>query len=155
MNVIINHVNGCRSFTIDTESDHCIYVIALIKGHSISARSQLFVLFTRLDHWTSLDLILFQDLFELGNTIMSWESPLSDLEKALNYQLFPFPFPWFIHSWSIEFKSSIEGHLLPCKMFVWWVLSLSLSSKSSSLCSQLYALVPSKFHLLFLQWILR
>ncbi len=50
MNVIINYVNGCRSFTIDTESDHCTYVIALIKGHSISARSQFFVLFTGLDH---------------------------------------------------------------------------------------------------------
>jgi hypothetical protein len=112
MNVLINHFNGCQSFTIDTESDHCAYEIALIEGHSIRARLPSFILFTELNHIPPSSFILFQGLFELGNTITSWESPRSELGKALNYQPFPFPLALEFINVQLKCKSSMEDQLL-------------------------------------------
>jgi hypothetical protein len=99
MELIINHIQGCKLFSVDTESD-CDNTkeIALIEFHCIPTQLPSFVLLIELNHLPPFNTelfkqiyLLFHSLFRLGNAIYSWGPPIDELKKALRFHPFSFP----------------------------------------------------------------
>ena len=98
MRSILDHVNECTSFSIDTENDGNSHALALIQVHSIPVTLPAIALLVELNHLPSFDshlflqcCELFRSLFRENNVIYGWGPPSVELEKALPHRLFHLP----------------------------------------------------------------
>ena len=98
MDIVLAHVQSCRSFSVDTESLRHPSNIQLIQIHSIPTEFPSYALLIQLAHLPSFDSILFQHirlllrhLLQRGNTLYSWGPAEIELKRALPYRLFSFP----------------------------------------------------------------
>ena len=98
MDIVLSHVQSCRSFSADTESLRHPSNIQLIQIHSIPIEFPSYVLLIQLAHLPSFDSILFQRirllfqyLLQRGNTLYSWGPVEIELKRALHFHLFSFP----------------------------------------------------------------
>ena len=98
MDILLKHIESCRSFVIDTESVGDVSNITLIQIHTIPRELPAYVIFIQLHHLPLHDSILFQKILLLfqyvlqgGNFIYCWRSSKIELERALSFGLFSFP----------------------------------------------------------------
>ncbi|CAF2927168.1 unnamed protein product [Rotaria sp. Silwood2] len=98
MEKLLNHVNTCRQYAIDTESERTNNQLSLIQINSIPTKPPSRVMLFELKHLPDQHsqkyekiLQLFQLIFRLDNEIYSWGKMEKELEPAK--ELFTWPIP--------------------------------------------------------------
>jgi hypothetical protein len=98
MNLLVNHVQECTQFTIDTESEKSNGQLALIQIQNIPPRLPLLVILIELAYLPSNDSFMyvkikefFKLIFRSGNELYSWDDMNKELDPAKDYYLFNWP----------------------------------------------------------------
>ena len=98
MEMLVAHVQLCRSFSVDTESLSRSANIKLIQIHTIPTEFPSYVLLIQLSHLPPFHSLLFQQiqllfqyLFQHGKTLYSWGPAEVELERARQFRLFSTP----------------------------------------------------------------
>ena len=98
MQLLINHVEHCEEYSIDTEGDKSTKELALIQIQSIPDESPMFVIIVELSHLPSygspskvMIKKLFRLIFRSGNKIHTWGSLERELSLIKNNELFNWP----------------------------------------------------------------
>jgi hypothetical protein len=98
MNLLINHVQSCNQFTIDTESEKSNNELALIQIQTLSRRLPTFVIFIELAHLPTEHSHMyvkikkfFELVFRLGNELYSWGDMTRELYPIKDYNLIKWP----------------------------------------------------------------
>ncbi|CAF1408096.1 unnamed protein product [Adineta ricciae] len=119
---LIDHVNRCRRFSIDTESECSTNAIALVQINTVPKTLPGFVILVELNHLPHIDTqlfeqirVLFKSLFKSNNEVYGWGSLAQELEKALPFRLFSFPLACEYINVQNTFKGWIERNPPPCE----------------------------------------
>ncbi|CAF3729881.1 unnamed protein product [Rotaria socialis] len=98
MHMLINHVQECTQFTIDTESEKSNGQLALIQLQTIPSRLPSLVILIELAHLPSNDshvCVKIKEFFELifrsNNELYSWGDMIKELDPIKNSALFKWP----------------------------------------------------------------
>jgi len=98
MNLLINHTQSCKQFTIDTESERSNGQLALIQIQTLPPRLPTFVILIELaqlpteDSHMYVKIKKFFDLvFRLGNELYSWGNMEQELRPITDYNLIKWP----------------------------------------------------------------
>ncbi|CAF1378364.1 unnamed protein product [Adineta steineri] len=119
---LIEHINKCRRFSIDTESDCNTNEIALIQINSIPQTLPSLVILVELNHLPQFDTPLFEQIcllfklmFNSLNTLYGWGDLVVELEKAISFHIFSFPLACKCINLQDDFKVWIERNPPPCE----------------------------------------
>ncbi|CAF1377451.1 unnamed protein product [Rotaria sordida] len=85
MNKLLDHVNTCRQYSVDTESERTNNQLSLIQINSIPIEPPSFVMLFELNHLPD------QHSQKSGNEIYSWGSMQKELEPAKELFIWPIP----------------------------------------------------------------
>ncbi|CAF1196160.1 unnamed protein product [Rotaria sordida] len=85
MNKLLDHVNTCRQYSVDTESERTNNQLSLIQINSIPIEPPSFVMLFELNHLPD------QHSQKSGNEIYSWGSMQKELEPAKGLFIWPIP----------------------------------------------------------------
>ncbi|CAF3682874.1 unnamed protein product [Rotaria sp. Silwood1] len=98
MNKLLNHVNTCKQYAIDTESERTNNQLSLIQINSIPIKPPSFVMLFELQHLPDQNSQkyenihqLFQLIFRSSNEIYSWGNMQKELEPAKELFIWPIP----------------------------------------------------------------
>ncbi|CAF0945456.1 unnamed protein product [Rotaria sp. Silwood1] len=98
MNKLLNHVNTCKQYSIDTESERANNQLSLIQINSIPIETPSRVMLFELKHLPDQHsqkyekiLQMFQLIFRLDNEIYSWGNMHRELEPAKDLIIWPIP----------------------------------------------------------------
>ncbi|CAF3330426.1 unnamed protein product [Rotaria socialis] len=96
INKLLNHVNLCKQYSIDTESERANNQLSLIQMNSIPIAPPSIVMLFELKHLPDRNsqkyaniLQLFQIIFRSGNEIYSWGNMQLELEPAKEFLVLP------------------------------------------------------------------
>ncbi|CAF2071775.1 unnamed protein product [Rotaria magnacalcarata] len=96
LNKLLNHVNLCKQYSIDTESEKTNNQLSLIQINSIPFKPPSLVVLFELQHLPDRNsqkydniLQLFQIIFRAGNEIYSWGNMQLKLEPAKEFLILP------------------------------------------------------------------
>ena len=98
MNLLVNHVQSCNQFTIDTESEKSNGELALIQIQTLPQRLPTFVILIELAHLPAEDSSKYMKIknyfdlvFRLGNELYSWGDMENELCPIKYYNLIEWP----------------------------------------------------------------
>jgi hypothetical protein len=112
MHLLVNHVQECTQFTIDTESEISNGQLALLQIPTIPPRLPLLVILIELAHLPPNDSHMYvkiKEFFELSfrsdDELYSWDDMNKELDPDKNYYLFN----WSISSLMIDIQPHFSG----------------------------------------------
>ena len=98
MNKLLNHVNTCKQYSIDTESERANNQLSLIQINSIPSEPKSLVMLFELNHLPTRNsqkyekiCQLFRSIFRTSNEIYSWGDMRVELEHAQHLIIWPIP----------------------------------------------------------------
>ncbi|CAF4213281.1 unnamed protein product [Rotaria sordida] len=122
LHLLVNHVQQCTQFTIDTESEKSNAQLALIQIQTIPPRLPLLVILIELQHLSSNNLptyVKIQEFFSLvfrsGNQLYSWGDMDKELEPIQDYHLFNWPTTALLIDIQLYFPDWYEWALAHCE----------------------------------------
>ena len=122
MHLMINHVEECTQFTIDTESERSNGQLALIQVQAIPPRIPLLVILIELAHLPPNNSHvyakikkLFELIFRFGNKLYLWGDMSKELDPSKGYRLFNWPILASIVDIQPRFSSWYEWALTQCE----------------------------------------
>ena len=119
---MINHVEECTQFTIDTESERSNGQLALIQVQDIPPRIPLLVILIELAHLPPNNSHvyakikkLFEMIFRFGNKLYLWGDMSKELDPSKGYRLFNWPILASIVDIQPRFSRWYEWALTQCE----------------------------------------
>ena len=108
---LMNHVQDCRGFIFDTESDTSNYELALIQIQTFPRKLPVYVILLELAHLPPQESTLhlafkqfFQLVFKPDNMLFAWGQLDKEIYPALHYNLFTWPISSTIINVQSEFR---------------------------------------------------